>query len=331
MTKFSIIIPCYNVERYITECLDSLLIQKVQSWEAICTNDGSTDKTGEILEAYAQRDSRIKVIHQENRGLSEARNVAVKEATGEWLYYLDSDDVISPWALDTYFNMSKDFPDVDILVAKLINTDDIGKCLRNEDVKCYSKDSVNVYSKDEEIIEVICQGGFQKNIFKRSVFSHIPWIGLSWCEERPYVAKCAVRSRGVAQLDVLCYIRRERQGSITRSKMSLAECNGYLDATISILQTFKDADRMVPYSLHRSLINKWMEVQTRLIVTRLSSEKQKDAWAYWFASLKKIRTCKPISFWVRFVVIMCRCFPYRWIAFLLCYIPDFLKRRGFHR
>ena len=97
--KFSIIIPCYKVEKYIRECLDSVLVQSYQDWEAICVDDGSPDRTSEILDEYAVKDQRIKVIHQENRGLSEARNSALKVAEGEWLYYLDSDDVMPPHVL----------------------------------------------------------------------------------------------------------------------------------------------------------------------------------------------------------------------------------------
>ena len=97
--KFSIIIPCYKVEKYICECLDSVVAQEYGTWEAICVDDGSPDGTGKILDQYAERDSRIKVIHQENRGLSEARNSALKVAEGEWLYYLDSDEVMPPHVL----------------------------------------------------------------------------------------------------------------------------------------------------------------------------------------------------------------------------------------
>ena len=73
---FSIIIPCYKVERYLSECLDSVLAQDYVEWEAICVDDGSPDGSGKLLDQYAVRDSHIKVIHQENRGLSEARNSA---------------------------------------------------------------------------------------------------------------------------------------------------------------------------------------------------------------------------------------------------------------
>ena len=94
MPKFSIVIPVYNVENYLAECLDSVLAQTFKDFEVICVNDGSTDKSGEILKSYAQKDDRIKIIYKENGGLSSARNEGLKYVAGELCYFLDSDDYI---------------------------------------------------------------------------------------------------------------------------------------------------------------------------------------------------------------------------------------------
>ena len=98
--KFSIIIPIYNVERYLRECLDSVLNQTFPDWEAICLNDGSTDNSGVILDEYAARDPRFKVVNQPNGGLSSARNTGLKAAQGEYVLFLDSDDWLEAYALD---------------------------------------------------------------------------------------------------------------------------------------------------------------------------------------------------------------------------------------
>jgi glycosyltransferase involved in cell wall biosynthesis len=94
--KISVVIPCYNVEQYIRRGLDSILAQTLQEWEAILVDDGATDSTGEICDEYAKKDSRFHVIHQENQGVSCARNNGMKEATGELLYFFDPDDWIEP-------------------------------------------------------------------------------------------------------------------------------------------------------------------------------------------------------------------------------------------
>lgn len=95
----SVIIPVYNVEKYLPECLDSVIAQSVEDIEIICVNDGSTDGSGEILNTYAEKDRRIRIITQENRGLSAARNAGAAVSSGRYLYFLDSDDMIAPDAL----------------------------------------------------------------------------------------------------------------------------------------------------------------------------------------------------------------------------------------
>jgi glycosyltransferase involved in cell wall biosynthesis len=93
---FSVIVPVYNVESYLRQCLDSVIHQDYSNYEVICINDGSTDDSSDILREYEQEDSRIKIIEQTNRGLSAARNAGIKAATGEYIFFLDSDDWIEP-------------------------------------------------------------------------------------------------------------------------------------------------------------------------------------------------------------------------------------------
>lgn len=97
---FSVIIPVYNVEAYLRDCLDSVLRQDYEEWEAVCVNDGATDGSLAILEEYAAKDSRFKVISQVNGGLSSARNSGLKAAKGDYVLFLDSDDWLEDNALE---------------------------------------------------------------------------------------------------------------------------------------------------------------------------------------------------------------------------------------
>lgn len=92
MDLISIIVPVYNVEKYIHECVDSIINQTYKNIEIILVDDGSPDNCGKICDEYAEKDSRIKVIHKENGGLSDARNCGIDAASGEWLMFVDSDD-----------------------------------------------------------------------------------------------------------------------------------------------------------------------------------------------------------------------------------------------
>ena len=93
--KITVIIPVYNVEKFLRTCLDSVINQTYQNLEIICVNDGSTDSSPEILKEYFEKDDRIIIINKENGGLSSARNAGLDAATGEYVAFLDSDDWIS--------------------------------------------------------------------------------------------------------------------------------------------------------------------------------------------------------------------------------------------
>ena len=90
--KVSVIIPCYNMERFLCECLESVLSQSLKEIEAVCINDGSRDATPRILESYRETDPRVRVIHQENQGVAAARNNGIRAAAGEYVIFLDPDD-----------------------------------------------------------------------------------------------------------------------------------------------------------------------------------------------------------------------------------------------
>ncbi|MDL2303173.1 glycosyltransferase [Dysgonomonas sp. OttesenSCG-928-D17] len=94
MELISVIVPVYNVERYLPKCLDSILCQSYTNLEILLINDGSTDMSGALCDEYARKDGRIKVFHQPNRGLAEVRNVGLANATGDYMSFVDSDDYI---------------------------------------------------------------------------------------------------------------------------------------------------------------------------------------------------------------------------------------------
>ena len=120
MVKVSVVIPIYNVEDYLGECLDSVTNQTLTDIEIICVNDGSTDRSLEILNEYAARDSRITVIDQENGGHAVATNRGMKLAQGEYLYLMDSDDMVDIHALEETVKVA-DEKNVDFVIFQAIN------------------------------------------------------------------------------------------------------------------------------------------------------------------------------------------------------------------
>lgn len=102
----SIIVPVYKVEKYLPACIDSILAQTFENFELILVDDGSPDNCGKICDEYAQKDNRIKVIHQENGGVNQARKVGFIHSTGTWIMFVDSDDILTPQALSLLINHS---------------------------------------------------------------------------------------------------------------------------------------------------------------------------------------------------------------------------------
>lgn len=117
MPKVSVIIPVYNVEKYLRECLDSVVNQTLKDIEIICINDGSTDGSLKILEEYAKRDERIIVINQQNQGVAKARNIGLEKAKGQYLSILDSDDYFEQTMLEMLFEKAVN-DDMDIVICR---------------------------------------------------------------------------------------------------------------------------------------------------------------------------------------------------------------------
>ena len=138
----SIIIPVYNTESYLSKCLDSIIGQTYTNWEAILVNDGSLDNCGKICDEYAAKDNRFKVLHQENKGVVNARNNAISNAKGEYLAFVDSDDFIEASMLN------------DMIEAGKLYSADIVWCNLNSIYKDkISKDKISIHEENEQNIK----------------------------------------------------------------------------------------------------------------------------------------------------------------------------------
>lgn len=121
MPKFSIIIPVYNVEKYIKKCIDSVINQEYQDFEIILVNDGSKDKSGEICNEYEKIDNRVTVIHEKNSGVSTARNIGINNANGTYIIFLDSDDSLKEEALTKLNNIIEENRNIDCILFNMDN------------------------------------------------------------------------------------------------------------------------------------------------------------------------------------------------------------------
>ena len=174
----SVIVPIYNVENYLEDCINSIINQTYKNIEIILVDDGSTDSSGELCDCYAKKDSRIVVIHKENGGLSDARNTGIKRAKGNYVSLIDSDDFICNNFIQTLYEIQRE-SDSDLVCCELINF------YNGEEKKVYEFwDKINsehtkyVKYDSNEIIEksfyqhVSITGAHQK-LYKKKMFEHI--------------------------------------------------------------------------------------------------------------------------------------------------------------
>lgn len=107
VAKVSVIVPIYKSEKYLPGCVSSIIKQSFKDLEIILVDDGSQDKCPQICDSYAKQDKRIKVIHQKNKGQSAARNAGIDSATGDYLFFVDSDDRLHPQAIEILLNIAE--------------------------------------------------------------------------------------------------------------------------------------------------------------------------------------------------------------------------------
>ena len=128
----SIIIPVYNAERYLRNCLESITAQTYTDFEVLIVDDGSTDSSGAICDEFMQKDQRFRVLHKKNEGVSKARNKALELLKGEWFTFVDADDFLLENALQTYVSHISE--DVDMVAAHYQKVDTDGNILKQPSV-----------------------------------------------------------------------------------------------------------------------------------------------------------------------------------------------------
>ena len=171
MVKVSVIVPVYNVEEYLAECIDSILVQTYSNFEILIVDDGSKDNSGIICDEYASKDCRIHVFHKENGGLSSARNYGIENAIGEYLIFVDSDDYwLERDCLEKLIKVANDF-NADIVRGELKEVDENRRDLLIKDLSKKSKKGLQVMSSAEFYKNIVNGENFSVLfLFKKRIF-----------------------------------------------------------------------------------------------------------------------------------------------------------------
>ncbi|WP_406436431.1 CDP-glycerol glycerophosphotransferase family protein [Streptomyces sp. NBC_00631] len=216
MPRLSVIVPCFKVQGFLSECLDSVLEQSFHDIEVVAVDDRSPDGCGAILDEYAARDPRVKVLHlPENVGLGRARNAGLPYATGDFLLFLDSDDTLVPGALRAITDRLAETGDPDVLVFDYARTYWWGGTRRNAlaEVLGATSDVFTAAARPEilDLLMVVWNKAYRRDFVEENGFQFPP----GYYEDTPWTFPVMLSAARIATLDRICLnYRQRRQGNI---------------------------------------------------------------------------------------------------------------------
>lgn len=243
--KVSVIIPVYNVEKYLSKCLESVMRQTLRELEIICVNDGSTDGSGKILKSYQTLDCRIVVISKRNGGLSSARNTGLSKAGGEYVYFLDADDWLAEDALRILYQAAKK-QDLDVLyfAGKTVwETQKLKKSHKKLEQDC-SRNGLNLplMTGSQMLVELTAQKKYLVSVclqfIKRSFLMEkgIAFYEGILHEDNLFTFQVIINAARVRCLGNPLFFRRIRTNSIMTERPDARNCRGYYICYYEVLK-----------------------------------------------------------------------------------------------
>ncbi len=227
--KISIIIPVYNVEGYLSRCIDSVIRQTYQNIEILLIDDGSKDRSGEICDQYAAKDIRIKVIHKSNGGLSSARNEGIKNATGSLIAFIDSDDYISQYMFEylhsmiVKYNVEVAFCDINITAEDTkVNEEDL---ILIENLRCFK------WSQDEFWANWLLGDRMKfvvawNKLYKRRIFDHVRFSEGKLHEDEFILPQIVDQCSSLVYCPIAMYNYIQREQSIMHTGKDIRHIDG---------------------------------------------------------------------------------------------------------
>ncbi|MBR6327490.1 MAG: glycosyltransferase, partial [Alphaproteobacteria bacterium] len=217
--KISVVLPIYNVEDYLPKCLDSLLLQTYDNFEIIAVNDGSTDHCLDILQKYAKRDQRIKIINQKNQGVSAARNAGLNAATGDYVSMPDPDDYLALGCYEKFVNTLRTerrlidiyaFDGVVMFAQRTMHKSEISKLSIARDWGGFEKSHFKDWRKHQGLI--MSDMSICDKIFRRAFIeeNHLRFLEGMICEDRIFGAEAQLLSKNIYVVEDYMYFCQQR-------------------------------------------------------------------------------------------------------------------------
>lgn len=296
MIKVSVIVPVYNVEKFLPKCLDSLINQTFKEYEIIVVNDGSPDDSQNIIDLYKEKyPILIKSFIKENGGLSDARNYGLTKAKGKYVMFIDSDDYVTNDIIEKLYNCIEK-EQSDMAICNFIRINSKGKEIKNYN---YNPGTVNVLDNKQILFN---QPTACNKIYKKELFKYLKFDKGKYYEDLRLINKLYLKCNKVAFIDNFCYYYIERANSImqdTNIKRNLE----IIDAIKSLIAFYKDEKK---YDIFKKEIeflmidNIIISTMTRIICSNKQYKKQlKEYWHFInkeFPTYKKNKYIKNLDF-----------------------------------
>lgn len=277
----SVIVPIYNVEKYLNRCIDSIINQTYRNLEIILVEDGSLDNCGKICDEYRNIDNRIIVIHQKNGGLSNARNNGLKKASGKYVAFIDSDDYIKDDYIEYLYNMIIKFKaEISILLPLEFNegTDAI---IKNE------KEEIKIYSKYDALEVMLYQKEFDNSawgkLYLKSVIKNIEFPFGKLYEDIGTVYKYILNSNKIVYSNLKKYYYLQRNTSIMGSKFKIQE----LDYIYQAENMMNDVKQMNNSKLTRASECRYINANFSILMKMKKTNEYEDVKAMIKKNIKK--------------------------------------------
>lgn len=324
--KFSVIVPIYNCDKYLRECLDSVLSQTFQDWECICVDDGSTDKSGIIAGEYADKDSRFKVIHKKNGGEGSARNAGLDNFSGDWVYFLDSDDILNKHTLEVCNTAVSRHPQAEVVGLKFVQYPDGESPNWSED----NNSRFEYFDISQSVPAVAFGTGVWATAFKRDIVEKFRFNDFKVGADRVFVTSVIDETAHFVYCDFIGYGYRVRLGSIVNTPLTrrkyLDDVNHYAHC-INLINNSKKAYnksilKAIPKTLREYFGNSFF---------KLSKTERKESLSEYCNVLKLAADCKHFTRFQRFLLSLVGRSKSQLSIFILGKTPYWLKSHGFNR
>jgi len=324
--KVSIIVPAYNVAPYLRDCLTSVECQTVGDYECICVDDGSSDESGRILDEYVAADPHFKVLHQANAGVSAARNAALGVATGDWLLFLDGDDVLSPVTVERLLDVVRRCPQTDVVRFGLLQFAEAARPCWNLD----KRDSVTIVDCRTSVGADTLGGWFAQRMYRRGILTGLDFPALRYGEDMVYMVKAMLATSYEAVIPEVCYGYRQRARSASKN---IASCR-YVEDISAYLKEVILLAGLSGKNISTGVLRRWCNELTEHLTFSIAQLRGRDR-KQMFASVRAIweevftRKSVPCRQWMRYWIFSL--LPCWFSARLLFELPYRLKCAGLHR